>query len=320
MTFRTEIKATPLPRKIGYDEPLLMLGSCFADEMRVWLSALKFSAAGNFAGPLFNPESIAAAIDRALDGHTVSAASLAQSADGLYFSYDAATTFDDEDAEAVAARCNEANRALGEALRNARHLFLTFGTAWVYRLRETGEVVANCHKQPQAFFQRERLSVEAIVARYTALFQGALGDKQIILSVSPIRHLGDGLEGNAVSKATLRLAAEMLAERFPQQVHYFPAYEILLDDLRDYRFYTDDLCHPSSQAVTYIRERFAEAAFTPATREQMRRVERLLAFCAHRPHHPHSEAYRAQCRMVIEEMQHANVDFSCEIAQFQAHL
>lgn len=320
MQFRTEIKATPLPRKIGYDEPLLMLGSCFADEMRMWLSALKFSAAGNFAGPLFNPESIAAAIDRALEGHTVSASSLTRSAEGLYFSYDTATSFDDTDAEAVAARCNEATRTLGEALRNARHIFLTFGTAWVYRLRETGEVVANCHKQPQALFQRERLSVEAIVERYTALFEGALSGKQIILSVSPIRHLGDGLEGNAVSKATLRLAAEMLAERFPKQVHYFPAYEILLDDLRDYRFYANDLCHPSSQAVAYIRECFTEAAFAPATRERMRQVEQLLAFCAHRPHRTDSEAYRAQCRKVIEAMQSINFDFSREIAQLEARL
>ncbi len=319
MKFRTEITPRPLPRPIEYEEGLLMLGSCFADEMRQWLTSLKFHASGNFAGPLFNPESIAAAIETALSEQRLSPCDLHCSAEGRYFSYDTATAFDDTDAEAVAARCNEATRHLREALGEARHLFLTFGTAWVYRLRTTGKVVANCHKQPQTLFKRERLTVEEIVTRWSALLEGPLREMQVILTVSPIRHLGDGLEGNAVSKALLRLAAETLAERF-EQVHYFPAYELLTDDLRDYRYYADDLCHPSTQAIHYIRERFAEAAFTEQTLRRMAEVEKLLLCCAHRPHDDRTEAYRQMCRATIERMRATNLDFSAEIALLEARL
>ena len=264
-------------------------------------------------------EELAAAIDAALDGRCITPSELHQTADGCYFSYDTATALNGPDAEEVVTRCNTAIRQLGEALKRASHLFLTFGTAWIYRLGETGTVVANCQKQPQRLFRRERLTAEAIVERYTALIEGPLRGKQIILTVSPIRHLGDGLEGNSVSKATLRLAAELLAERFPE-VHYFPAYELLIDDLRDYRFYADDLCHPSSQAIAYIRERFAEVAFSEQTRGTMKQVEKWLSVCAHRPHNPHSEEYRRLCRETIEAMQHAKFDFSAEIAHLEARL
>ena len=239
--------------------------------------------------------------------------------DDVWFSLGAHTSLDRPSAEEAEAALREATERGCRSLERADWVILTFGTAWIYTHNASGKVAANCHKLPQSQFTRNRLSVEDIVAMYRPLFEGVLRDKQVILSVSPVRHLGDGAEQNSVSKAILRLAVDALCKQY-ENAHYFPAFELLNDDLRDYRFYADDLCHPSSQAVAYIRERFAEAAFTPATREQMRRVERLLAFCAHRPHHPHSEAYRAQCRMVIEEMQHANVDFSCEIAQLQAHL
>lgn len=319
MKFRTEITPTPLPRKIGYDDELLMLGSCFADEMRRWLASLKFRASGNFAGPLFNPASIADAIERAQRGEEIRPTDLARGADGRYFSYHTSTLYVGDDPQAVAARCQEANQALANRLATARHLIITFGTAWVYRLQATGEVVANCHKQPQQRFRRERLSVEEIVARWSALLEGPLQKKQVLLTVSPIRHLGDGLEGNAVSKATLRLAVEQLVERC-SNCRYFPAYELLLDDLRDYRYYADDLCHPSTQALAYIRERFAEAAFSEQTKQQMKEVEHLLRFCAHRPHDPASEEYQRQSREVIRAMQDSPFDFSEEIALLRSRL
>lgn len=319
MKFRTEITPTPLPHKIGYDDELLMLGSCFADEMRRWLASLKFRASGNFAGPLFNPASIADAIERAQRGEEIRPTDLAQGADGRYFSYHTSTLYVGDDPQAVAARCQEANQALANRLATARHLIITFGTAWVYRLQATGEVVANCHKQPQQRFRRERLSVEEIVARWSALLEGPLQKKQVLLTVSPIRHLGDGLEGNAVSKATLRLAVEQLVERC-SNCRYFPAYELLLDDLRDYRYYADDLCHPSPQALAYIRERFAEAAFSEQTKQQMKEVEHLLRFCAHRPHDPASEEYQRQSREVIRAMQDSPFDFSEEIALLRSRL
>ena len=357
MKFRTEIRVAPFERPIDYADPVLALGSCFADLLRERLTAAKFRVSGNFAGPLYNPLSIADAIQRAGSGHRYTTADLDRDAEGRYFCYDTATRFDNPEAAAVAARCNEADEALGEALRTARHLVVTFGTAWVYRLRTTGAVVANCHRRPAELFRRERLTVEEIVARWSALLEGPLQGCQLILTVSPIRHLGDGLEENALSKALLRVAvaepAERhprharvhvrplrvlalrrmqkvgrriaeLAERHPAAVRYFPAFEILTDDLRDYRFYADDLVHPSKQAAAYIWERFAEAAFTPETRALLAEVERLAAFCRHVPREAGSEADRRACAKQIERIERSGlarkIDLSHELAQLKARI
>lgn len=324
MKFRTEIRVAPFERPIDYADPVLALGSCFADLLRERLAAAKFRVAGNFAGPLYNPLSIADAIQRAGSGHRYTPADLDRDAEGRYFCYDTATRFDDPDAATVADRCNEADEALGAALRTARHLVVTFGTAWVYRLRTTGAVVANCHRRPAGLFRRERLTVGEIVARWSALVEGPLQGRQLILTVSPIRHLGDGLEENALSKALLRVAAAELAERHPAAVRYFPAFEILTDDLRDYRFYADDLVHPSAQAAAYIWERFAEAAFTPETRTLLAEVERLAAFCRHVPRDAGSEADRRACAEQIERIERSGlarkIDLSHELAQLKARI
>ncbi len=324
MKFRTELRVAPFGQPIGYADPILTLGSCFADELRKRLAEAKFRVAGNFAGPLFNPESIAAAILRAVDGTPYTSADLVRDDDGLYLCYDTATAFDDPDPAQVLARCNRAREELRAALDTARHLVVTFGTARVYRLCETGAVVANCHRRPAALFRRERLTVGAIVDRWSALLDGPLRGRQLILTVSPIRHLGDGLEENALSKAVLRVAAAELAERHPNAVRYFPAYELLTDDLRDYRFYADDLVHPSPAAVDYILERFAEAAFTPDTRERLDTVRRLVAFCRHTPRRAGSEADRRACTATLAVLeavqQREKIDFSPEIAQLKERI
>ncbi len=324
MKFRTELRVAPFDRPIGFDEQVLALGSCFADELRTRLAALKFRIAGNFAGPLFNPESIAAAIDRAAAEQPYTMTDLARDDEGMWFCYDTATRFDDPDPAQVVARCNAAQKALRETLAAARHVIVTFGTAQVYRLRETGAVVANCHRRPAALFRRERLGVDAIVERWSELLAGPLSGRRLILTVSPIRHIGDGLEANAVSKAVLRVAAAELAERHPDTVRYFPASEILTDALRDYRFYADDLVHPAPQAVDYILERFAETAFTPETRRRAAEVERLVAFCRHTPRRAGSEADRRACAEQLAALERfeaeSGIDFKEEIAQLKGRI
>lgn len=317
MKFRTEIRVVPLPAAIDYSDRVLFLGSCFADEMRRRMQTLKFRADGNFSGPLFNPASIADALRRAQTPARISADELRQDADGWWFSYDASTLLSDPDPEAVLRRCNEALDRLHRELSAARCVVITFGTAWVYRSRESGRIVANCHKQPQALFDRELLSVAQIVDEWSALLDGPLAGREVVFTVSPVRHLGDGLEGNSLSKAVLRVAVAELTRRFGQ-VHYFPAFEILTDDLRDYRFYADDLCHPSPQAVDYIWERFAEAALSPQARQLLPEVERLVAQCRHRPRRPDSEARRTSVLRMSDRMaeleRSAGIDFSQEIA------
>lgn len=316
MKFRTEIEVAPLGTDIGYADTLLFFGSCFAEEMRRRTGALKFRAEGNFTGPLFNPASVAALLRRAADPAPATADELRQDGDGWWFHYEANTLLSDPDRSEVLHRYNEALDRLRQLLPEARCVVVTFGTAWVYRLRESGRIVANCHKQPAELFERERLSVDAIVGEWSELLAGPLAGKEVIFTVSPVRHVGDGLEGNSLSKATLRVAVGELVERFGR-AHYFPACEILLDDLRDYRFYAGDLVHPSPQAVEYVWERFAEAALSEEARRLLPEVERLVAQCRHRPRRAGSAAWHELRRRTLGRMaelqRSAGIDFSEEI-------
>ncbi len=318
MKFRTELHCKPLPHPITHHDRIVTLGSCFANEVGGWLRDHKFRVVSNPTGPLFNPCSIFGLIERALDRRPYTTDELACNTVGEYILYDHSTAFSTTNSAALLSQANQQQEAIHEALTKADHLLLTFGTAWIYRLRSTGEIVANCHKQPTHFFDRERLGVEQIVEGFKRIAE-RIGNKQIILTVSPIRHLGDGLEGNAVSKSILRLAAELCAEQCAK-AHYFPSYELLLDDLRDYRFYGDDLCHPAPQAIAYICEHFAEAAFTPATRTLNKEIERFLSFANHRPRQSHSEAYRKATEEIIAQMEATKIDFSTEIAMLKARL
>lgn len=323
MKFRTEISIAPFPAKVNYENRILLLGSCFAAEIGDLLAEAKLNVTCNPTGTLFNPASIASLLRRAESGQPVGLEELRQGADGSWFHYGADTFFDDPDPYHVLARVNAALLKCCTALLESDRVIVTFGTAWVYRLRETGKVVANCHKQPQALFERQRLTVGEIVAAWSELLATALTGKQVILTVSPIRHLGDGLPGNAVSKATLRLAAEELAERFPD-VYYFPAFELLTDDLRDYRFYADDLVHPSPLAVKYVWEKFAEAVFDEDTRKTLTAVQGIVRAARHAPRHPQSETYRELCRRSLRRIEtlenRTGIDFSAERAHFIAHL
>ena len=318
MKFRTELSCRALPRPIDHTEQIITLGSCFADEVGRYLSHHKFCVVSNPMGPLFNPFSICSLIERTLDKRPYTEADVAQNSEGQYILFDHSTAYSSPNAEQLIAEANERQKLLHEALLKADHLLLTFGTAWVYRHIERNHIVANCHKLPQRLFARERLHVESIVERIVAIAE-RLPHTQVVVTVSPIRHLGDGLEGNAVSKSILRLAADECVARC-ERVHYFPSYELLVDDLRDYRFYADDLCHPSAQAVRYICERFAEAAFTPETRSLNEEVERLTAFVAHRPHNPHSELYHRSVADMIDRMERSKIDFSTEITALKARL
>ena len=312
MKFRTEIEPSPSGVQIGYENRVLTLGSCFAAHIAGKLAEAKFRVTANPSGILFNPLSIVAALrsyptpvhreELHCDG-------------GRWFHFGFHGDFAAPTADEALQRMNAARRAGAEALDAADRVVLTLGTAWVYE--RGGEVVANCHRQPAAEFVRRRLTVEEVTEALAAAIEGPLAGREIILTVSPVRHLGDGLAGNAASKATLRLAAEQLTERY-DRVSYFPAYEILTDDLRDYRFYADDLVHPSPQAVAYIWEKFSAAALTPEAQALLPEVEAITAAAAHRPRDPHSAAHRAFCRRMLERIAALpGVDFHAEAEYFR---
>ena len=287
MKFRTEIEIAPLGTKIGYENRILALGSCFAEHIAGRLAQAKFRVTANPSGILFNPLSIAAALRSYAGEKPVRHSELGFDGE-LWFHYGFHGSFSAPEADQALAAMNAA--------------------------RKSG---ADCHRRPAAEFTRRRLGVDEIVTAFADLMAGPLGGREVILTVSPVRHLGDSLAGNAVSKAALRLAAEELAERFPD-VHYFPAYEILNDDLRDYRFYADDLVHPSPQAVEYVWEKFSATVLSEQARRLLPDVRHIVVAAAHRPRNPQSATYREFCRRRLEEIAALpQIDFRTEAEYFR---
>lgn len=318
MKFRTEAEIKPFDRRIGYETRLLSLGSCFAENMAERLKRAKLQIAVNPMGTLFNPASIASAIERFAEHRAYTESEITKSAD-RWFAFDAHTSLDGCSPSSALQRLNTALDEGHRALCAADCIILTFGTAWIYRLAESGKVVANCHKLPQSMFRRERLSAEEIAELYAPLLEGILRDKLVILTVSPVRHTADGLEENSISKAILRLAVDMLAQRF-DNVRYFPSYEIVNDDLRDYRFYADDLVHPNRQAMDYIWEKFASALLSPKAQSLLPKAEQIVAAAEHRPFNPDSGEYAAFCKRMLECIEALpDINFSAEREFFARH-
>ena len=317
MKFRTEIDVAPLAERLEYGAKIFALGSCFAENISERLKRAKFSIESNPFGVLFNPFSIANAIERLADARTFAVCDISAGKES-YFSFDAHSSLDGKTHTEAFGNLNKAVAQGAKALADADWVILTFGTAWVYE--HEGRVVANCHKQPASQFERRRLSVEEIVERYSHLFEGVLHDKKVILTVSPVRHVGDGLQENSVSKATLRLAVEELVAKY-ENVHYFPSYEILIDDLRDYRYYADDLAHPSKMAVDYVWERFCDVVLADEARTKLGLVEQIVAAAEHRPFNPESEAHKAFCqKMLAKAEMMPEIDFSLEKSAFERYL
>lgn len=329
MQFRTTIELKPFDRRIDHSQTILSLGSCFASNVAERLARAKFCVTSSPTGILFNPESIAATLDRfdavaRGDNGALPAAEDLAYGNERWFSYDFHSDFSATDATDALAAMQEAVRHGAQALKDAQVVIITFGTAFVFRLKQSGDVVANCHKQPQALFQREMMSAEQIAARYISLMQGPLAGKQVIFTVSPVRHLADGLEQNSLSKATLRVAVDLIQKACPN-AYYFPSYEIVMDELRDYRFYADDMTHPSRMAIDYIWERFGEVAFSDKTKALNERIERIVKASEHRPFNRNGQEYKAFCRTQREkitqlESEHPSVCMAKEKEFFDTYL
>ena len=289
MKLTTSIDIKPSAWKIGYEDRILMLGSCFSDEIGEQMQQRHLPVTCNPFGTLYNPLSIAQAIQLTELPELVEY-------DGLWHSMAHHGSFSHPAKEETETAVRASIEHMQKTFEDATVVIVTFGTAWVYEWnQESGVrsqnnyVVANCHKMPESWFSRRRLSVEEIAAAWRPILE-QYKDKHWIFTVSPIRHIKDGLHENQLSKATLLMAVEKLRNteyrvQNPDRVTYFPSYEILLDELRDYRFYADDLVHPSSLAVNYIWERFADTFCTPQTRNQMQVEHKRWKFEHHRTLH-----------------------------------
>lgn len=288
LKLRTEIERIPLRQPIGRREGILLLGSCFTDHIGSWLRESWLPVCVNPFGVLFNPASSALSLRRVMAEERVGEFSL-NDRNGLYYSFAHHGQFCSSDPLALNQQLIALDQEVHEFLGSTRHILVTFGTAWIYERK--GEVVANCHKFPASEFTRRRLSVLEIVDLWRPIIE-ALPDTHFIFTVSPIRHVKDTLHGNQLSKSTLLLSIEALQEQFGDRVEYLPVYELLVDDLRDYRFYADDLVHPSSLAVEAVKELVSETCFTPALRDYMVAAAPIVKALQHRPSDPDSEQYK----------------------------
>jgi hypothetical protein len=283
-----ELSITPRTR-------MMLLGSCFAENVGKHFVDNKFCCCVNPFGVLYNPASLLAAL-QLLEQKTADATlSRLFAADGVWHSWNHHSDFSATSREDCEEKINRTWCEASRALSVCDLLFVTFGTRHVYRLRSTGEVVANCHKQPQTLFTEEDLTVGHIVEAWQPAIERltALSPQmKILFTVSPYRYLGRGMHDNQLSKATLHLAIEALQQLFPGKVYYFPAYELLLDDLRDYRFYAPDMLHPSEVAVNYIWQCLSDSYFTPETLAFINAWSSIARDMAHRPFHPDSDQYR----------------------------
>lgn len=284
MKLQTPVSVSPLPVRISLDEPLMVLGSCFADEMGRRLSGCGFEVTLNPFGTLYNPVSICNAVSR-LDAavpFTEDDCVEMGAGAGLVCSLNHHTSFARETAEEFLRDANSALADASAAWKVSTTVIITLGTSWCYRYLPTGETVANCLKISDKEFERYFLSTDSSTTLLSALV-ARHPDKRFLFTVSPIRHLRDGTHGNQLSKSALLLAVEAVVRKFPSRTAYFPSYEIMMDELRDYRFWAEDMVHPSMQAEDYIFERLMDAALPEGERGRLEEARRILSRSRHVP-------------------------------------
>jgi len=286
MSFFTEIQIPEFQWKMDYSKSMMFFGSCFSENIGQRLIDLKFKVDMNPFGILYNPESIANSLKIIIENRIFTENDLFCD-QGIWNSFYHHSRFSDVDQQATLGKINNRILSSNEFLKKADFLIITFGTAWVYELVKTGQIVSNCHKIPASEFKRFRLEVSDITNVYVELLEQIWKFNpglKVIFTVSPIRHWKDGAVENQVSKATLLLAIDQLVSRFGRQkCNYFPSYELMMDELRDYRFYAEDMLHLTPVAVDYIFERFCQVAVTKESLKVSKEVVKILKAAMHRP-------------------------------------
>ncbi len=284
MLFRTELHPKKPRFQISHSDKILSFGSCFADCMGERFEHFQFDIQSNPFGVLYNPLSIFGNSENALKFNELNFINIIESRE-TFFNYQFHSQISGTSAEELVEKTKQINRSVSERLSSTDYLFITLGTAFVYYLKGTTISVANCHRKPADYFDKKMLSVEEIVSSFKQFYKQLNLQNpncKILITVSPVRHTKDTLELNAVSKAVLRLACHQITELESDNVAYFPAYEIMMDDLRDYRFYKEDLIHPNQQAETYIWEKFAETYFSAETQNLNKEIGEIQTALNHR--------------------------------------
>ena len=311
MELYTYIHIPKAPFRFSCTEQMLLLGSCFAENIGTRLAGNKFNVDINPFGTLYNPASIAAALRMLLHPQRFTAGDLFGH-EGVYHSFAHHSRFSSTSETECLRNINDRLEGSANGFRKTAYLVVTLGTAYVYRLKSSGEVVANCHKLPEKIFDRSMLTVAEIVSEWKELLLSLWEQNpelKILFTVSPIRHWKDGAHGNQLSKATLLLAVDELQSAYPERIAYFPAYEIMMDELRDYRFYATDMLHPSELAIDYIWQRFTENFLSDETKGILKEWAEIQKAINHRPFQPESDAYKRFISQTLLKMERINEKF-----------
>ena len=302
MELQTKITLDKSSPAIDYQSKLLLLGSCFADHMANKLHYYRFQLLSNPFGVLFNPIALERLLNRSLSRQRYTENELFY-LNERWHSFDAHSDMSGASNNETLEVLNEALEKTHEQVLEASHIIITLGTAWVYRHKESDRIVANCHKVPQKEFSKELLSIEAIersLKGLISLISKANENAAVILTVSPVRHLKDGFTENTRSKAHLIAAVQACVDEGIAK--YFPSYELVMDELRDYRFYDADMIHPNEQAIDYIWEKFRKAWVDDHSYAIMKAVDEVQKGLQHRPYHPESDSHKKFLKKIDDKI------------------
>ena len=323
MEFRTEIEVAPARFKISTDSKIMTVGSCFSEVIGGQLTDNKIQCLSNPYGTVFNPSSIFKLISHSLQNQPVFKHLFLEN-NGIWQHYDFHSKFYGNSKEELERELNTTHKNVNQFLRKANFLVITLGSSIVHQLRENRQVVSNCHKTPATSFKKEMLSVQEILLRFRLMYDTLKMQNnkiKILLTVSPVRHTRETLQLNSVSKCILRTACYHLEQDF-EDVHYFPSYEIMMDDLRDYRFYATDMIHPNEQAEQYIFEKFAQTYYTDELTSFLKEWNKIKMSINHRPIQTDTPAHQKFLVDLLEKLDvlSKKIDVSNEIEIIRAQL
>lgn len=314
------ISASPFP--ITHQSKILSMGSCFAQTIGQKMEKAKFDVLVNPFGTLFHPLNLAELLDYAFFQDPLEKEGILER-DGLFLHYSTHSDVVGKSPEELNLLYSQKLQQTRSYLGQGSHLILTFGTAWIYE-HETFGRVANCHKQPQKLFEKKLSTLEEMeMGLWSVLdnFSRAFPNLKIILTLSPVRHIKDGVAENQLSKSLLRVLCTNL-ERRMSSVSYFPAYEIMMDELRDYRFYKSDLIHPSEDAEDYIWQKWQQSIFPESTREKVSEIQKIQLELAHQPFNPDTVSHRKFLQTLLSKLERLNAefDFSKELVEVKSRI
>ncbi len=292
MEFHLNLDPPKLAEKIQLREKIFLSGSCFTEHITKKLAENKFSVFENPHGILFNPISICQSFNDAMEKREYRMEDLFED-HGLWAHWNFHSRFSNADKQIAVDGMNSSINGASEILKESKWLIITLGSSFVYQLTN-GEIVANCHKVPAREFKKRLLTVDEVLAAMDMLFYKLSvfnPSLKIIFTISPVRHVKDGLIENNRSKSVLIQAVHHMVEKY-DKLFYFPAYELVIDDLRDYRFYAEDMVHPNYQATNYVWEKFAVSCIHESSREIMKEIMQIRAACQHKPQHPESSLHQ----------------------------